>query len=108
MNATDAVRSGEPTGRLASGSRNEKTNRYGPFSCWPMITGITDGPDAPADDAGPDPDDAAGAVDQPGLAPPPEPQAAAASATSASAAGRAARIGTGRPAGMDRIAESVA
>ena len=98
MKATCAVRSGLPTGRLVSGSRNEKTKRYGPFSCWPMITGMTDGLDVP-DAAGPEaaaPGAAeAGAVDQPGCAFAPPPQAVATTAASASSATRAGAAGRG-------------
>src|SRR3954451_16822659 len=44
MNATFVVRSGAAAGWFVLASMNENTNRYGPTTWLPMITGMTDGP----------------------------------------------------------------
>jgi hypothetical protein len=46
MNATLVARSGAAAGVLVAASMNENTNRNGPTTCSPMMTGITDGPAA--------------------------------------------------------------
>ena len=73
MKATCVLLSGAAAGALVAESMNENTNRNGPFTWSPMMTGMTDG---------------WAAVDGAGVGVAAEPQAAATSATATMARDR--------------------